>query len=219
MAESGTKPSRSLVPGRGVGQTVGLTTRGTCATLGPMPLFIDRDGDDGALIVRGEIDLASAASLERAALDTPSDGRLVVDLRDVTFMDSSGIRALVRVSKQVPSQIVIRNPSTRVERLFRMVGLDHDQVWVVEHNDGLRPNDGPGAWSRFAATFDRVSRARDDTRATRARTAERHHAVATATNEHVARSRSRIESTRARAQRSLGLVAASRATLTSADPQ
>jgi len=200
------------VPGGHVPQTTGLTIRGTWATLVPMPLFIDRD-DDGALIVRGEIDLASAASLERAAIDTPSDGRLVFDLRDVTFMDSSGIRALVRVSKQLPSQIVIRDPSTRVERLFRMVGLDHDQAWVVEHSDGFVPKDGPGAWSRFAATFDGVSRTRHDTRVTWARTAARRRAVVTATSDYVVRSRSRIESTRALAERTLVLVSASRATL------
>ncbi len=50
------------------------------------------------LVVRGELDLATAPVLERevmAALARPL-GSLVVDLAGVTFMDSSGVAALIQ---------------------------------------------------------------------------------------------------------------------------
>ena len=105
-----------------------------------MSLFIEADAD-GALIVRGELDLASAGALEQAAVESPFTGRLVIDLRDVTFIDSSGIRALVRVAKRCGAPLVIRDPAARVERLFRLVGLDDERVWEIERSPG-GPNSG-----------------------------------------------------------------------------
>jgi anti-anti-sigma factor len=104
-----------------------------------MSLFIEI-GSDGSLIVRGEVDLATADDLERAAIEAPGD-RLVLDFRDVTFIDSSGIRALVRVAKRSGARIVIRDPAPRVERLFRLVGLDRKQAWTIERT----LSGGPGA--------------------------------------------------------------------------
>jgi anti-sigma B factor antagonist len=45
----------------------------------------------------GEIDLATADELERPLLELLDSGfeHVVLDLRDVTFMDSSGIRVLI----------------------------------------------------------------------------------------------------------------------------
>jgi anti-anti-sigma factor len=60
--------------------------------------------EGGALrvVVRGELDLASASRLE-AALAGPStgDGRgtVTVDLRGLTFMDSTGVRALLQATE------------------------------------------------------------------------------------------------------------------------
>jgi anti-anti-sigma factor len=48
------------------------------------------------VVVRGELDLASAPELEDVTLQPARDGRHVVfDLRALDFMDSSGIRVLI----------------------------------------------------------------------------------------------------------------------------
>ena len=54
-------------------------------------------GDRAVIVARGEVDLATASVLRRemdAALDLPVTG-LTVDLSYVTFLDSSGVHALV----------------------------------------------------------------------------------------------------------------------------
>lgn len=56
-------------------------------------------GDEGWLVARwsGEIDMSNNSSIERATLDAVDNGHtaIVVDLSDVTYVDSAGIHSLV----------------------------------------------------------------------------------------------------------------------------
>jgi anti-sigma B factor antagonist len=60
------------------------------------PLTLDRtqEGEAAVIALAGELDLAGASGLERElrVIDAPA---LVVDLRGLEFMDSSGLRAIV----------------------------------------------------------------------------------------------------------------------------
>ena len=92
--------------------------------------------------VRGEIDPSSAGllagHLAAAIAEAP---RVIVDLRDVTFMDSSGLSVLVdafHLSGQNSEALVVRSPSEFIARLFTLTGLD--QYLTVEH--APRPGDG-----------------------------------------------------------------------------
>ncbi|MFP5254577.1 MAG: STAS domain-containing protein [Acidimicrobiia bacterium] len=80
--------------------------------------------DGGARVVaRGELDLSAVAEL-RAALDRAiQDGRVVVDLRLVTFMDSSAAGVLLDLLDEgtIPT---LRDPSPMVARVLRLLGLD-----------------------------------------------------------------------------------------------
>jgi len=62
-------------------------------------LNVKRDAG-GALriVVRGELDLATAGQLE-AALEAPAEQPVVVDLRGLTFMDSTGVRTLLQATE------------------------------------------------------------------------------------------------------------------------
>ena len=53
-------------------------------------------GDDGrtTVSVAGELDLATADEFSRAVRSGLATGAVLIDLREVTFMDSSGVRAL-----------------------------------------------------------------------------------------------------------------------------
>lgn len=78
------------------------------------------------VVVTGEIDLANAAQLSAAGLDAvaAAPAELVIDLRAVTFMDSSGLGHLTRVLRAAPStpaRILISHP--RVAALFRVTGM------------------------------------------------------------------------------------------------
>jgi anti-sigma B factor antagonist/stage II sporulation protein AA (anti-sigma F factor antagonist) len=57
--------------------------------------------DDGGVVrvvVRGELDLATAGRLE-AALAEPPGSTVLVDLRGLTFMDSTGVRTLLQATE------------------------------------------------------------------------------------------------------------------------
>lgn len=84
-------------------------------------------GDDSReLTVRlhGELDVATVPSIseaiEAAEVDGPS--RLVIDLKEVSFMDSSGIALLVQLANRVES-VQVRSPSANVRRVFELTGL------------------------------------------------------------------------------------------------
>jgi anti-sigma B factor antagonist len=79
------------------------------------------------VVVRGEVDLATAARF-RAALEAAASGsgRLEVDLRDTTFMDSTGIAALLAVHRrlgQAHEPVVIRDPSPAVQLVLDVSGI------------------------------------------------------------------------------------------------
>ena len=77
---------------------------------------------------RGEIDVATTEAV-RAELDAAADeGRLVVlDLRETTFIDSSGIRLIVEAAIDIESQhgeLVVVRGGPEVTRVFDLVGLE-----------------------------------------------------------------------------------------------
>jgi anti-anti-sigma factor len=83
--------------------------------------------------VTGEIDPTTAAlfrtALEEAGTRAP---RVVVDLSGVTFIDSTGISALIHAHQSVrpPGTLVLRSPSPTARRLLDLTGLD--QIMSIE---------------------------------------------------------------------------------------
>ena len=79
---------------------------------------------DGTLVLLGEIDSYTAPDLaERLAGDPPIE---VVDVAGVTFIDSSGLRAIVEAHQaraSSGSRLVLRSPSPAVQRLLEISGL------------------------------------------------------------------------------------------------
>lgn len=79
----------------------------------------------GTFEVAGEIDAHSAPALA-LRLSTVEVPVLVLDLAEVSFMDSSGLRVIVELHQRQVSaggQLVIRRPSRPVGRLFDIGGL------------------------------------------------------------------------------------------------
>jgi anti-sigma B factor antagonist len=76
----------------------------------------------------GEIDMATAPKL-RAAILAQVNGKpvdIVVDLSAVSFLDSSGIAALVagyRRVEETGGAFTVRNPQARVQRVLQLSGL------------------------------------------------------------------------------------------------
>lgn len=93
----------------------------------------EEDGPGGARVVRvhGELDIATAGQLERAVLRPREPGeRVVLDLGGLRFMDSTGLRVLMRARSEAKAgrwDLYLRNVPPNVQRLFSISGV-HDAV-------------------------------------------------------------------------------------------
>ncbi|HJZ62030.1 MAG TPA: STAS domain-containing protein [Miltoncostaeaceae bacterium] len=80
------------------------------------------------LVVEGELDIASAERLVGAveALSGESGEPVVLDLSGVSFVDSSGVRALLeveRVTQGMGRPLALLRPSSAVTRLLELIDM------------------------------------------------------------------------------------------------
>jgi anti-sigma B factor antagonist len=95
--------------------------------------LVEEDGSDGERVIRprGELDIECAPDLERVLLrPRPAGQRVVLDLGELKFMDSTGLRVLLRarvVADEGRWEIHLRNVPPTIRRLFDMTGV-HDAL-------------------------------------------------------------------------------------------
>jgi anti-anti-sigma factor len=88
------------------------------------------------LVLAGEFDLSSAAQIEDVLkeLEAERPDLLVLDLRELTFMDSTGLRVMVSADARARDDsrrlAIVQGPEP-VHRVFRITGLD-DHLEIVE---------------------------------------------------------------------------------------
>ncbi|MGH9030976.1 MAG: STAS domain-containing protein [Acidimicrobiia bacterium] len=88
-----------------------------------------RSDVEARVVVTGEIDMATAPmlaqDLQAAIRDHPA--RVLVDLREVEFLDSSGINALVRAHHLADGfgvELILDSPNETCQRVLEVAGLD-----------------------------------------------------------------------------------------------
>jgi anti-anti-sigma factor len=89
------------------------------------------------LTLSGEIDVARADAVlvdgEALITSQPAGGRLIIDLGDVSFIDSSGLSSLLRlrrIASEHDVDIVLRDLQHTVAVVLRLGGLDG--VFIIE---------------------------------------------------------------------------------------
>lgn len=92
-------------------------------------LEVLRNGTSARIAPAGELDIATAPRLEQAIAEATGDGSidLVLDLRGLTFMDSSGLRALVQTHQRSQTEgfgLAIWRGPRQIDRLFAVSGLE-----------------------------------------------------------------------------------------------
>jgi anti-sigma B factor antagonist len=95
----------------------------------PLELTVAHDDRVAEVKVSGEVDIHTCGALEKTLTDLADESVNVVtvDLGHVSFIDSSGLRALVVGHKALQDRggsLVIVNPSTATARLLEVTGLD-----------------------------------------------------------------------------------------------
>jgi anti-sigma B factor antagonist len=93
-----------------------------------LTIRVRRDRGYAFVAVAGEVDIATVTRLRESLFElAASDRALVVDLDQVSFIDSSGLAALVGAARRAAAheaslQVVCTRP--RIWQLFRLTGLD-----------------------------------------------------------------------------------------------
>jgi anti-anti-sigma factor len=92
---------------------------------GPLEIQIDQHQEEWSVELRGELDLANAATLESELRKLNSDGRVLLDLGRLEFIDCAGIALFVRDRARRRSESLrIRPGSGQAERLFQICGFE-----------------------------------------------------------------------------------------------
>lgn len=93
---------------------------------GPLTIEV-KEGDGRCVVVlRGELDIASSGQFETLLADLDVRGDIVADLSGLEFMDSTGIRFLLRMNEQVlgAGRVLRIVPGGRaVQRVFELAGI------------------------------------------------------------------------------------------------
>ena len=88
------------------------------------PLYVDVDSS-GALVIHGDLDIAGGPTLEAYLLRSQDGLPIVLDLGEVDFIDSSGLRALLAASRRARTHdtvVRLRNVGASVQRLLEITG-------------------------------------------------------------------------------------------------
>ena len=94
--------------------------------------------DEVGIKLIGEVDIATARQVTDALTRISTDSEVHFDLSELTFMDSSGLGAIVAYarSRNGAGPLVMLNPSDHIERLFVITGLDQHPKIEIRHTCG-----------------------------------------------------------------------------------
>ncbi|HWF55871.1 MAG TPA: STAS domain-containing protein [Solirubrobacteraceae bacterium] len=99
------------------------------------------EGDATMLVVTGELDLAASPTLEER-LDHVFDGstsQLIIDLRALEFIDSTGLSVLVKAHQRAEDagrRFGLVNGGSQVRRLLSLTGIA-ERLTVADEPDEL----------------------------------------------------------------------------------
>ena len=96
---------------------------------GRLSVSVDRGDAEVRLTLEGELDLASVGELEErlAAALADAPGRVVVDLRRLAFIDSSGLRTIIQgdaTARAEGIELVLYPGGDSIQRVFALTGTN-----------------------------------------------------------------------------------------------
>ena len=105
-----------------------MAQRSVSLTPGRRVLFLTRDPDLIRRQLRGELDLRSSQSLEHALREAERErpALVVIDLRGLDFMDSTGLSQLVRATRRARAEqrrVVLVTGTQPIDRILVVSGV------------------------------------------------------------------------------------------------
>ena len=91
----------------------------------PDDAFSIEVADDGTIVVKGDLDMAAGPLLDATITQRGDQHPVVIDLAQVYFIDSSGLRSLLDASRRAHARdahVVLRSVGPEVARLLEITG-------------------------------------------------------------------------------------------------
>ena len=119
-----------------------------------MEIITQLDGDEMRIELRGRLDAAWSNSVSKTLQDTVQGGahRIALDLSQVSYLSSAGIRVLVMLTKNIKAiggSFRLINPSEAVSEVLKLVGFQQlldtfstslgVQESALKQHDGIKP--------------------------------------------------------------------------------
>lgn len=98
-----------------------------------LDVIVDQDSGPARLV--GELDISTAPLLEDALREqVRGGGDLVLDLSALTFIDSTGLRSLLWLGRELKGRgrLVLRSPSALVTRVIELTGIESAPSLTIE---------------------------------------------------------------------------------------
>jgi anti-sigma B factor antagonist len=100
------------------------------------------DAERHVLAVRGEIDLFTAPELKQVLAESIEAGRIriIVDLTETTFLDSTALGVLIGAVKRLRSRhgaLAIVNIDENIAKTFEITGLDQIFTIMATRDDAI----------------------------------------------------------------------------------
>jgi anti-anti-sigma factor len=97
---------------------------------GELTMRSESERDRHTITISGEIDVANAGDVEQelVRVEATDATAIVLDLSEVTFMDSTAVRLLLTAdarSRDDGRRLALRRPSATVLRMLRLVGIEN----------------------------------------------------------------------------------------------
>ena len=92
-------------------------------------------GDTHMVSLEGELDMATAEGLFDWLIEV-SGSKVVIDLSELSFMDSSGIAVMVQARNALGDDVALTRPQPNVRRVFEVTGLSG---WLTEWDPAWAP--------------------------------------------------------------------------------
>ena len=99
----------------------------------PFRCDVDHDGEVVRIRLAGELDLDAAGKVEPLLRENGA-GKRVLDLRELTFMDSSGLRIILSAhaaSRRMGAKLEIVPGPPAVQRVFQICGVEDELSFVA----------------------------------------------------------------------------------------
>jgi anti-anti-sigma factor len=93
------------------------------------------DGRVLTLVLHGELDMTGVSEVKRALAEGADGHEVVLDLRGLTFIDSSGIQLLVELQAREGPLVRFTEPGRHVGHTLAIAGVRERLRWV-ERPDG-----------------------------------------------------------------------------------